>query len=232
MVSIRRSFEAYVDDVNIITVLIPAEQKGIMKPPFRLETETTDVPLIVREEYPLEEKYKYVCVADRAVTLGTTHAVSASSGDKTDLQIGAVIRTGAFDDEFYYDGELGAVYTADYTEFKVWAPAAASAAVRLSHPNKSGRTFQMVRMEKGVYTVTVAGDLHGYEYVFCICNNSEWMETVDPYAKAVTVNGEKGVVLRPDQMKEGDPLAPFSNPVDAVITRCTSATSPSMKTAA
>ncbi len=36
MVSIRRSFEAYVDDMNIITVLIPAEQKGIMKPPFGL----------------------------------------------------------------------------------------------------------------------------------------------------------------------------------------------------
>ncbi len=27
MVSIRRSFEAYVDDMNVITVLIPAEQK-------------------------------------------------------------------------------------------------------------------------------------------------------------------------------------------------------------
>ncbi len=37
MVSIRRSFEAYVDDMNIITVLIPAEQKEIMTPPFRLE---------------------------------------------------------------------------------------------------------------------------------------------------------------------------------------------------
>ncbi|TYS10993.1 type I pullulanase [Bacillus subtilis] len=217
MVSIRRSFEAYVDDMNIITVLIPAEQKGIMKPPFRLETDTTDIPLAVREEYPLEGKYKYVCASDRPVTLGTTHAVRASSGDKTDLQIGAVIRTDAFDDAFYYDGELGAVYTADYTEFKVWAPAAASAAVKLSHPEKNGRTFQMIRMEKGVYTVTVTGDLHGYEYVFCICNNSEWTETVDPYAKAVTVNGEKGVVLRPEEIKWADSAEPFSNPVDAVI---------------
>lgn len=217
MVSIRRSFEAYVDDMNIITVLIPAEQKEIMTPPFRLETETTDFPLAVREEYRLEDTYKYVCVSDRPVTFGKIHAVRASSGDKTDLQIGAVIRTDTFDDSFYYDGELGAVYTANYTDFKVWAPAATSAAVKLSHPNKSGRIFQMIRMEKGVYTVTVNGDLHGYEYVFCICNNSEWTETVDPYAKAVTVNGEKGVVLRPDQMKWADKLKPFSNPVDAVI---------------
>ncbi|MCI4169850.1 type I pullulanase [Bacillus spizizenii] len=217
MVSIRRSFEAYVDDMNIITVLIPAEQKEIIKPPFRLETETTDFPLAVREEYRLEATYKYVCVSDRPVTFGKIHAVRASSGDKTDLQIGAVIRMDTFDDSFYYDGELGAVYTADYTEFKVWAPAATSAAVKLSHPNKRGRIFQMIRMDKGVYTVTVNGDLHGYEYVFCICNNSVWAETVDPYAKAVTVNGEKGVVLRPDQMKWADKLKPFSNPVDAVI---------------
>lgn len=217
MVSIRRSFEAYVDDMNIITVLIPAEQKEIMTPPFRLETETTDFPLAVREEYSLEAKYKYICVSDHPVTYGKIHFVSASSGHKTDLQIGAVIRTAAFDDEFYYDGELGAVYTADHTVFKVWAPVATSAAVKLSHPNKGGRTFQMTRLEKGVYAVTVMGDLHGYEYVFCICNNSEWAETVDPYAKAVTVNGEKGVVLRPDQMKWTASLKPFSNPVDAVI---------------
>lgn len=203
--------------MNVITVLIPAEQKAIMTPPFRLETETTDFPLAVREEYRLEGTYKYVCVSERSVTFGKTHAVRASSGDKTDLQIGAVIRTDAFDDLFYYDGELGAVYTEDHTVFKVWAPAATSAAVRLSHPNKSGRIFQIVRTGKGVYTITVTGDFHRYEYVFCICNNSIWAETVDPYAKAVTVNGEKGAVLRPDQMKWDAPPKPFSTPVDAVI---------------
>lgn len=103
MVNIRRSLEAYVDDMNVITVLIPAEQNAIMTPPFRLETETTDFPLAVREEYRLEGTYKYVCVSEPPVTFGKT------SGDKTDLQIGAVIRTDAFDDLFYYDGELGAV---------------------------------------------------------------------------------------------------------------------------
>lgn len=55
MVSIRRSFEAYVDDMNIITVLIPAEQKEIMTPPFRLETEITDFPLAVRRNTPLKQ---------------------------------------------------------------------------------------------------------------------------------------------------------------------------------
>lgn len=74
MVSIRRSFEAYVDDMNIITVLIPAEQKEIMTPPFRLETEITDFPLAVREEYSLEAKYKYVCVSDHPVTFGKSIA--------------------------------------------------------------------------------------------------------------------------------------------------------------
>lgn len=76
-------------------------------------------------------------------------------------------------------------------------------AVKLSHPEKSGHTFQMTRMENGVYAVTVVGDLHGYEYVYRICNNLEWTETVDPYAKAVTVNGEKGVVFAPRSSKLG-----------------------------
>ncbi len=58
-----------------------------MTPPFRLETDTTDFPLAVREEYRLEGKYKYVCVSDHPVTFGKIHAVRASSGDKTDLQL-------------------------------------------------------------------------------------------------------------------------------------------------
>ncbi|MDY7430255.1 type I pullulanase [Bacillus sp. V26] len=217
MVSIQRSFEAYADEMNIITVLIPADQKDTFTPPFQLETDTAEIPLTVSQKWQIEGKYKYVCVAEQPVTFGKTHHVKASGGGKTDLQIGAVVRTDAFDAAFYYDGELGAVYASDYTEFKVWAPAATSAAVKLSHPEKSGDTFQMTRMENGVYAVTVAGDLHGYEYVYRICNNLEWTETVDPYAKAVTVNGEKGVVLRPDQANSAPSLTPFSAPVDAII---------------
>lgn len=53
----------------------------------------------------------------------------------------------------------------------------------------------MIWMEKGVYIVIVNGDFYGYEYVFCICNNLEWIEMVDLYVKVVIVNGEKGVVL-------------------------------------
>lgn len=75
----------------------------------------------------------------------------------------------------------------------------------------------MTRQDHGVFAALVDGDLHGYEYMYRICNNLEWTETVDPYAKAVTINGEKGVVLRPENPQITSQGIPFSNPADAVI---------------
>ncbi|MEC2306815.1 type I pullulanase [Bacillus atrophaeus] len=217
MVCLNRKFEAYLDEMDVITVLIPSGKKEKYTLPFVLETEAGDVSLSIRAECHIDGKYKYILVSEHPVSLGKTHYIRASGGDKTDLQIGAVIRTEAFDSQFYFDGALGADYTPSRTVFKVWAPTATAAAVKLTHPEQQGLVLQMTRQDHGVFAALVDGDLHGYEYMYRICNNLEWTETADPYAKAVTINGEKGVVLRPENPHITSQGIPFSNPADAVI---------------
>ncbi|MBT2623968.1 type I pullulanase [Bacillus sp. ISL-32] len=217
MVCLNRKFEAYLDEMDVITVLIPSGKKEKYTLPFVLETEAGDVSLSVRTECHIDGKYKYILVSEHQVSLGKTHYIRASGGDKTDLQIGAVIRTEAFDSQFYFDGALGTDYTPSRTVFKVWAPTATAAAVKLAHPEQKGLVLQMTRQDHGVFAALVDGDLHGYEYMYRICNNLEWTETVDPYAKAVTINGEKGVVLRPEKPHITSQGIPFLNPADAVI---------------
>lgn len=111
MVCLNRKFEAYLDEMDVITVLIPSGKKEKYTLPFVLETEAGDVSLSVRAECHIDGKYKYILVSEHPVSLGKTHYIRASGGDKTDLQIGAVIRTEAFDSQFYFDGALGADYT-------------------------------------------------------------------------------------------------------------------------
>ena len=49
--------------------------------------------------------------------------------------------------------------------------------------------------EKGTWTIELIGDQDGLIYTYKVKIGDKWNEAVDPYARAVTVNGDKGVVV-------------------------------------
>ena len=53
----------------------------------------------------------------------------------------------------------------------------------------------MERSEKGTWTAKLNGDQDGLVYTYKVRSNEQWKEVVDPYARAVTINGEKSVVV-------------------------------------
>ncbi|MBE6052123.1 MAG: type I pullulanase [Clostridium sp.] len=92
--------------------------------------------------------------------------------------------------EFYkkykYDGELGAVYTKQSTKFILWAPIALSVDLLLED-----KIYKMKRGDKGQWTVVVEGDLDSKFYNYIVDGD----DVVDPYAKAVSVNGTRAMVV-------------------------------------
>ncbi|WP_068776263.1 type I pullulanase [Paenibacillus sp. FJAT-26967] len=100
-----------------------------------------------------------------------------------------------FDDAFYYDGDdLGARYAADGTDFKLWAPTAFEAFLVL-YESWQGEPQQVLAMErsvKGTWALTVREDLEGRYYTYRVRIGDQWNEAVDPYARAVGVNGDRG----------------------------------------
>ena len=71
-------------------------------------------------------------ILQRITPLKTIYWIIDEHGGKTDLQIGAVIRTEAFDEKFYYDGnDLGVTINAGQTRFKLWAPTATQVKLKL-----------------------------------------------------------------------------------------------------
>ena len=120
-----------------------------------------------------------------------------------------------FDALYYYDGnDLGAVYTAAKTTFKVWSPASKSISLCLydtgtpaslnseAHPGSDTPT-KVVAMEKGekrVWRVSVEGDLNGKYYTYRVNNYlNKDVEVVDPYAKSAGVNGLRGMIIDMDK---------------------------------
>ena len=110
----------------------------------------------------------------------------------------AVFDSPAFVERFVYDGEdLGATLTDSGTQFKVWAPTASRVQLRLYAAGEGGEpleTLDMVREDRGVWSASAACGAGAY-YTYVVTTSAGEREAVDPYARAVGVNGNRGMVI-------------------------------------
>ncbi|CAM3968971.1 type I pullulanase [Mesobacillus thioparans] len=220
MIAIERDFYAYLDEVDLITVLLPYSYFNGDSKEFRLKGEGVDLPLAIQEKVFLEGTVKYICLTSVRPEIGKLYKISDDHGGETDLQIGAVIRTEEFDSLFFYEGkDLGVSYTPENTIFRLWAPTAGKVRLNLFKGDHDNPEFiNMKRSGKGVWSISVERDLELYRYSFLVCINLEWREAVDPYAIALTVNGEYGVVVDPAKTRgTASGYTPLESPVDAII---------------
>ncbi|WP_226003433.1 type I pullulanase [Paenibacillus sp. BJ-4] len=134
-----------------------------------------------------------------------------------------------------YEGyDLGLTYTSAGSLFKVWAPTAQQVHVALYddagvydqegnvQEHGGGREFLMSRDDQGVWSVELEGDWNRYYYMYRL----EWADhtvhyAVDPYATAVSANGQRTVILdlaqtNPDGWEE-DMGPALERATDAVI---------------
>ena len=138
-----------------------------------------------------------------------TITITNDQGAKLSAEItkNVIFETDDFKNTYDYDGELGALYSPEHTEFKVWSPAAKSITLKIYNTgtpsgleggsNDTFLTVDMVRGDKGVYSATVQGDLEGKYYTYLVKNGGHinGIEVVDPYAKSCGVNGLRGMIV-------------------------------------
>lgn len=134
------------------------------------------------------------------VKIGTSYSVSHPNYGTIESDLGSLWTLPSFNDQFYYSGDdLGNTYGADSTAFRVWAPTAdsldlvtyssASAAV------ETGTVYEMTKGVKGTWVYSLPGNQDGTIYMYRAHFGLKVNETIDPYARAVTINGDRGVVV-------------------------------------
>lgn len=125
---------------------------------------------------------------------------------KSSVSFDNLFGTEGFAKAFHYSGDdLGAVYTANKTTFKVWSPLSNSIILNVYESGTPSSieggsdekvTYEMVKGEKGVFSYEVSGDLAGKYYTYSVTNSSfKGKEIVDPYAKSAGVNGLRGMIV-------------------------------------
>lgn len=141
-----------------------------------------------------------------------------------DKEMFLFVRSNDFDNYFSYDGELGALYEKEGTLLRVWTPTAKSVEVWIYADDSfkgPSTKIEMVQKPKGIFEVYLPGDQHGTIYVYktLFLNNRESI-SVDPYARATTVNGMKSVIAdlnRTNPDGWGERLPAFGLPEEAII---------------
>lgn len=134
-----------------------------------------------------------------------------------------------FNSRFFTLDNLGLEYTKGYSEFRLWSPPATSVNLLLYRKGISNTSniisvptrVSMAETSNGIWYTRVDKDLNGFFYTFEVAVYGNINEAVDPYAKAVAVNGTKGAII---DLKATNPpnfnadLAPtYEHYTDAII---------------
>lgn len=127
----------------------------------------------------------------------------------------------------YHGNDLGAVWSAEKTAFRLWAPTADAVEIKLYRSGDSSENdvltqFPMHRDVFGTWIAEHPGDLNGVYYTYLVTHGNKTVEACDPYARTTGVNGSRAMIIDlastdPDGWdKDADPNAGRSI-TDAVI---------------
>ena len=204
----------------------------LSKTPTDLESAISQIKIIDEsgEEYAIKsmeeiDQRNFLLKIEEELELSKTYEVKMEGYVGNKVAMNKILGSAYFDEEMAYDGnDLGAVYTKEKTTFKVWAPTASEVLLNLYKEGNGDNlmeTLPMTASEKGIWSCEKAGDLNGVYYTYTITIGNKTNETIDVYAKAAGVNGDRGMVVDLEATNpegfENDVRPDFTNPTDAVI---------------
>ena len=99
----------------------------------------------------------------------------------------------------YTGNDLGVHYSPSATKFKIWAPSATAVKLNLYKEGSGGSATDIIDLQKapqGIWQISVKKKLKNIYYTFQVTVDGKVLaETPDIYAKAVGVNGQRGMVV-------------------------------------
>ena len=109
--------------------------------------------------------------------------------------------TNEFESRYTYTGtDLGAVWSAEKTAFRVWAPTAEAVTLCLYKSGTPGtkdliEKIDMTADVNGTWVACKGGDLNGVYYTYLVTVDGKTVEACDPYARTTGVNGQRAMVI-------------------------------------
>ncbi len=197
-----------------VTLLDASENPATTVELNSVKANGSEITIETKNELNIKHKYELSIK-------GLAKDIKLSASSKTGA---SVIRTDEFDKKYAYAGnDLGAVYSASSTTFKLWAPTATEVKLityqSTAEKAEKDKETAMKAEDRGVWSAKLEGDKANTAYAYEVHFADGTVNvSADPYAKAAVVNGERSVVLADkDAGSAGNRMPKFTNPSDATI---------------
>ncbi|HFI0794636.1 TPA: type I pullulanase [Streptococcus suis] len=190
-----RQFQAFLDDVATIR-LVMEKRFDTEHMSFSLESDDATSQLFIHSCLEVENLVLYYLTSLHALNLDKDYAIYDQDRNKTELGYGHIVRSAIFEQNYTYDGsDLGTTYSPQSTSFKLWAPISKQVFLVLE-----GTPYAMKKGSKGVWQVTVEGDLDSQSYHYLHKVNGEWISVHDPYALSSKANSGDSYIINPNKL--------------------------------
>lgn len=211
-------FKAYLDNFDHIHVILNKTYYNGVSLQFYLRDVLNGevTPLQITDRHQEVDAVVYDLKLDQELEVGHEYQVTDAYGMATPLVHRNIVYEASFDEKYAdEDFQFGAIYTKEATTFRIWAPTALEAKVDLDNV-----VYNMHRVGRGSFEITVSGDLSGKAYTYLIKHSFQWVESTDPYSYSLTANGNQSVVIDLDRCCVEDDtshLPPLNRMTDAII---------------
>jgi len=146
------------------------------------------------------EGSRYILATEEPLDRMGVYTLSCQGADYT-VRMPNVYSTDEFEAAYTYTGDdLGAVWSAEKTAFRLWAPTASAVKVNLYESGTAGtedllEQVEMVPDVNGTWVADKQGDLNGVYYTYLVEVGGKTVEACDPYARTTGVNGQRAMIL-------------------------------------
>lgn len=190
-----RQFQAFLDDQTTIR-LVMEKRFDSEEMNFSLESDKDSFRLLIQSVEEEDELVIYHLTSPQELDFEQDYHIYDQDRNQAELGYGQIVRSAIFEKNFTYTGrDLGATYSPQSTTFKLWAPISKQVFLVLE-----GRPHAMEKAEKGVWQVTVEGNLDSQSYHYLHKVNGEWISVHDPYALSSKANSGDSYVINPNKL--------------------------------
>lgn len=176
--------------------------------------------LNIQDRRETNNHFHYVLNGVPALTIGKDYRIYDDRYLFCYLDMNVLLKNEKICSLYRCDDEMGAIYTPEFTTFRLFSPLASNAYVVYEKDDNELIVSMKKNEDTGVFETIIFDDLKKCTYNFLVKINGELISANDPYAKALTAQSFKGVIVDFEDVKVNlynDSLNPLNGITDAII---------------
>ena len=206
---------------RLISVLYYGESSDINDVKFQLDVNGKTSKLEIARFNRSDKLFRLELNSEVEILLGNLNVVKTNDGESRPLDYQLYVTSDEFK-ELYTDleTEFGAFYSKEETTFVLWSPISEKVFLKLEKTENNFVLLPVKRKDKGVYKITVKGDLFNKKYNYVIYQNGVEKEIRDPYGKGTSLNSKYSAVVDLSALNIIEKVKPaneITQPSDSVI---------------